>query len=289
MRDILDPTHWWVGTPDGTQVFGNKRPVAIDDTLVVVIDSGPVSVAVLANDFDPEGGPRTLISAVAALGTAVAEADNTVTYTPPAGISGFDTVVYEIADDQDQRQTGQIDVTIADIGFSLAIGTEADNTLSVTADPGAMTLTVTDPAEFSGSYPFDVGNLATGPVNLVLPGIAGALTEGTVLNAENGLWVYDSTAGTPLRSYQWRRGGADIAGQTGASYTVQSADLAPGVSLVETLTDSFGARSAESVALAGSGAFQPSDDALLLGWWDGADVAAVVLGHQSSRMRGLWQ
>ena len=85
MRDILDLQDRWLGTPVGFLQSGNKSPVAIDDTLSVAKDSGPTSVDVLANDWDPEGQPLTLVSASAALGTAVAELDNTVTYTPPVG------------------------------------------------------------------------------------------------------------------------------------------------------------------------------------------------------------
>lgn len=275
MRDILDIDDFWVGTPDGAQVFGNKAPFAIDDTFVVGVDSGPVSIDVLANDFDPEGQPLTLISAFAGLGTAVVEADNTVTYTPPTGISGFDSVVYEIADDVDQRQTGQINITIAEIGFSLAVDTETDNTLSVTADTGPVTIDVTQPSNLAGSYAFNTGDLSTGPANLVLPTISGALVAGNVLSVGPGLWVYDSATSAPVRSYQWRRGGVDIAGETSTSYTVQSADLSTGVSIVETATTAAGARSAQSASL-GSAAFTPSDDTQILRWWDAADTASIT-------------
>ncbi len=276
MRDILDPANFWVGTSDGAQVFVNKRPVAIHDTLVVGINSGPVTVNVLANDYDPEGSALTLVLAYAALGTAVAEADNTVTYTPPTDISGFDSVVYEIADDLDQRRTGQVNITITDIGFALAVTVEADNTLSVTADDGAITVTVTQPGSFAGSYGFNTTDLASGPVSLAKPGITGDLATGNTLTAVAGLWAYDDGSAAPARSYQWRRGGADIAGATGAAYSVQSADLGPGVTVVETASNFTGTRSAESDALSGSGAFAPTDDTQLIGWWDGADTGTIT-------------
>ena len=111
MQTIFDLTNRWIGASHLVLSSSNKHPVAVDDALTVSKDSGPVSVAVLTNDFDPEGQPLTLVTANAALGTAVAEADNTVTYTPPPGVSGFDTVVYEIADDQNQVRTAQINVT----------------------------------------------------------------------------------------------------------------------------------------------------------------------------------
>ena len=88
MRTIFDPDNLWLGPAPMAQLSNsNKLPVAIDDALSVLRDSGPVTVDVLANDFDPEGQPLSLVSASAALGTAVAEADDTVTYTPPPGIS----------------------------------------------------------------------------------------------------------------------------------------------------------------------------------------------------------
>ena len=276
MRDILDFADFWVGAPEGAQVFGDKAPIAIDDTVVVVVDGGPVSIDVLANDFDPEGGALTLISAFAGLGTAVAETDNTVTYTPPPGISGFDSVVYEIADVLDQRQTGQINITISEIGSSLTVDVEPDNTLSVTADTGPVTVDVTQPSSLAGSYTFDTSDLSTGPVNLAVPTLSGTFSVGNVVTVDPGLWAYDSQATAPTQSYQWRRGGVDISGATAASYTVQSADLGPGISVVETAANSTGTRSAQSATLGGSAAFVPSDDAQILRWWDAADTASIT-------------
>ena len=73
MRDILDPADIWVGTPGTVFLNTNKLPVAVDDALSVLMGSGPVSVDVLANDYDPEGRALSLVSATASLGTAVAE------------------------------------------------------------------------------------------------------------------------------------------------------------------------------------------------------------------------
>ena len=277
MRDILDPIDLWIGTPGRAQVFGNKAPVALDDTLIVERDSGPVSVDVLANDFDPEGGALTLTDAFAALGTAVAEPNNTVTYTPPAGISGFDTVVYEIADAEDQRRSGQINISITEPEQTLVIETLSNNTLSVAADPGPLTITVTAPATYSGTYPFDTGDLAAGPLALAPPTIEGTLNSGDVLIGVPGLWAHDTGAGAPTASYQWQRGGNDIPGATSLAYTVTGADLAPGLRLVETLTDGFGAQSATSAQLSGAGgSFLPDDDVALQGWFDAAETATIT-------------
>src|SRR6056297_1236525 len=123
---------------------GNVPPVAVNDPRTVLRGSGPVTLAVLGNDVDPEGQPLTLVSATAALGTAVAGTDGTVAYTPPQGEAAetvdFDTVVYEIEDVEGARATGEINVTIGDA--DIAIVSLPNNTLEVTAGPGPIDITI---------------------------------------------------------------------------------------------------------------------------------------------------
>ena len=271
MRDILDPADIWVGTPGTVFLNTNKLPVAVDDALSVLIDSGPVTVNVLANDFDPEGGALSLVSATAALGTAVAEVDDTVTYTPPPGLSGADTIVYEIEDDQGQRRSGQVKVTIT--GATRSIDVQPDNTLVVNAETGVIDITVSNPVDFAGSYQVDTADLTGGPVNLAPPVISGTGEAGQTLTAFPGLWIYDTGTGVPVQSWQWQRGGADIAGATATGHVVQPADVGLGLNVVETLSDSAGQRSAAS-AVIGTG-FTPGADTALLGWWDAADTATL--------------
>lgn len=271
MRDILDPVDRWIGIPGTESIFGNKPPVAVSDTVSVLKDSGAITIDVLANDFDPEGGAVTLISASAALGSAVAEANGTVTYTPPAGISGFDTVVYEIADPQDQRRNGQVNITITEPQLSIA--TLPDNTMVLSAETGALEVTITQPAEFAGTYQLNSADMATGPVNLVAPGISGTVAIDEVLTAEPGLWIYDTSAGLPVTSWQWRRAGSDISGQSGDTYTVQPGDSIQGLSVTQIETSPLGQRSANSASV--GSAFSPPDDAALRGWWDADDVATI--------------
>ena len=271
MKTIFDPTNRWIGGSPLVLAEGNKRPVAIDDAITVAKDGGPVTVAVLANDFDPESAPLTLISASAALGTAVAEADNTVTYTPPPGLAGFDTVVYTIADDLAQTTDGQINVTITEPQLSVVI--ETDNTMSVIAETGSIDLTVTEPAGFAGTTNFHTNDFNGGPVNLSPPTLSGTAEAGQVLTAAPGLWAYDTVEGAPAQSWQWQRGGADIAGETGTTYTVQAQDLGPGISVREIQSDTQGVRFADS-AVVGDG-FLPSVDTLLQGWWDATDAGTI--------------
>lgn len=272
MKTIFDPVNRWLSAAPLTLAAGNKRPVALDDTLDVLKDSAAVTVDVLANDFDPEGAPLTLVSASAALGTAVAEADDTVTYTPPPGISGFDTIVYEIADELDQRQTGQVNVTIREP--ELTIDVAPDNTLVVNAETGLIDITVTQPAEFAGTYQADTNDLTGGPINLVLPVVTGEVTDGETLSAADGLWIYDTGAGIPTQSWQWLRNGIDISGATAASYIAQAADEGQEISARETLSDAYGQRNATSATI--GGAFTPANDPSVIGWWDATDAGTIT-------------
>lgn len=274
MKDILDLADTWMGSPPGGfSSIGNKAPIARDDSLTIVKDSGAASVAVLANDVDPEGQPLTLVSATAALGTAMAESDDTVTYTPPPGLTGFDTVIYELADSEGLTRQGQINVTI--IEPQLSIDVSPENMLVVTAETGALEITVTDPAALAGTWKIDTGDLLGGPINLVPPVIGGLLAEGEVLTATSGLWLYDTGSGQPVQGWQWRRGGTPIPGGTGMTHTVTAADVSGGgVTVGQTLTDGFGQREALS-ATVGVG-FQPGDDPDLIGWWDADDAGTLT-------------
>jgi large repetitive protein len=100
-----------------TQTFSwtviNPAPVAVNDaTLVVDEDIAGTTVNVLANDSDPDGDPLTVISASAANGAVVINANGTFTYTPGPGFNGTDTITYSISDGQGGTATATIPVTI---------------------------------------------------------------------------------------------------------------------------------------------------------------------------------
>ena len=184
---------------------------------------------------------------------------------------GFDTIIYDIEDDQGQRRSGQVNVTITDP--TLSIDVQPDNTLVVNAETGVIDITVTTPVDFAGTYHVDTADLTGGPVNLAPPVISGTGEVGQTLIASSGLWIYDTGAGVPVQSWQWQSDGADIAGATTASYIVQPADVGQGLNIAETLNDSAGQRTAFS-AMIGSG-FTPGSDTALLGWWDATDMTTI--------------
>ena len=280
MRNILIADEDWLVWPSRFRRVSqqNSSPVAIDDALTVFRGQGPIVVAVLDNDIDPDGDPLTLVSASAALGTATANPNGTVTYAAPqgtpAGSVQFDTVVYEIADTSDARNTGQINVTITEP--ILSVDPAPGNTLTVTSAPEAIEIVVTEPADFAGTYQVDPLDLLIGPVNLVPPLIEGSAAVGQSLSVRHGLWIHDLAAEPVSQSWQWRRAGADIPGATGTSYVMQATDEGQGITAVESWTDAYGARSATSAAV--SEAFTPVADLGLIGWWDADDAATISIG-----------
>jgi hypothetical protein len=68
-----------------------------------------------------------------------------------------------------------------------------------------------------------------GPVNTVLPSITAAdYNVGTEATVTPGTW-----SGSPVLTYQWRRNGSDISGETGLTYTFVDADFGLTVDVIE--------------------------------------------------------
>lgn len=272
MRDLLDPENIWIGTP-GRALSGIKKPVAATDSLTISSDSGPVLVDVLANDVDYAGGGLTIVSANAALGTAWIESGQ-VAYQPIAGLTVQDTVVYTIEDTNGGQNSGQIDVTVNAPPIQVTV--TGDSRLEVTSDIGSVDVTVTAPAEFAATSTIIVSDFLGGPVNMALPAISGTHAEGQTLNANSGLWAYDVANGSPTRSLQWRDASGDIAGATGETLSLDAALASEEITVVETLSDSAGTRSAETAVSVPS--LSPENDVALIGWWDASDPTTISGG-----------
>lgn len=92
--------------------FANQAPVARPDTATTVADQ-PVTVDVLANDFDPDGDPIEVISVTQVSG-APAEAeinsDGTITFTISATCSGRNYFRYTISDPFGATDTAVVSV-----------------------------------------------------------------------------------------------------------------------------------------------------------------------------------
>jgi hypothetical protein len=76
----------------------NSAPVAVNDNFIVQANSSNNTLAILANDSDPDGDTLTITNiSNPTNGTAIISGNN-VTYTPKAGFSGQDTFIYTISD-----------------------------------------------------------------------------------------------------------------------------------------------------------------------------------------------
>ena len=126
-------------------------PVAVDDSAATTPDT-PVTIDLLANDFDPDGD--TLL--IAALGTAsdgslVDNGDGTVTYTPALGFTGTDTFSYTVSDG---ALTDTATVTVDVTEQSTEVRYDSIDTPKPLADaspkgtPGVTTSTITPDGTF---------------------------------------------------------------------------------------------------------------------------------------------
>lgn len=84
------------------------------------------------------------------------------------------------------------------------------------------------------------------PSSLAVPTITGSAIVGQTLQASPGTW----NGGPTSFAYQWYRGATAIAGATGTTYVVQTADIGSALSVFVTANNAAGTASAQSVATA---------------------------------------
>jgi hypothetical protein len=91
----------------------NEAPVAVDDSASTVKNT-PVTIAVLANDSDPDGNPLTVASTTAPTrGTAtILSGGTSVRYTPRNGFVGTDAFTYTASDGRGGEATATVTVTV---------------------------------------------------------------------------------------------------------------------------------------------------------------------------------
>lgn len=96
----------------------NQPPTAANDAATTPEDTA-VSIEVLGNDTDSDGtldATSVVIETVPNSGTALAQSDGTVTYTPAPNASGTVTFTYSVADDQGLRSApAQVTVNVTPV------------------------------------------------------------------------------------------------------------------------------------------------------------------------------
>lgn len=96
-------------------------------------------------------------------------------------------------------------------------------------------------ATFSAAGPLAFTAEAGAPANSLLPSIAGIAQVGQTLTANVGGW-----SGSPVFTYQWKKGGVNIAGATSKTYVPVVGDIGATITVTVTGTNSSGNASATS-------------------------------------------
>ncbi len=118
----------WSWTEGAPFTGANQAPAAVDD-LAATAEEVAATIAVLGNDSDADGDALTLASVSSpAHGTAIANADGTISYTPAANYSGADSFSYTINDGQGGSATAAVSVTVTDVNDAPVAADDAAST-----------------------------------------------------------------------------------------------------------------------------------------------------------------
>jgi uncharacterized repeat protein (TIGR01451 family) len=156
----------------------NTAPVARPDSVTTGTDTA-VTIAVLANDDDPNGPPIALdVVGDGGHGAVIDNHDGTVTYTPATGFYGSDAFVYSIRDPAGLTASAIVTVTVRN-----ADPVAVDDTFRVRADvPTRLDLLANDRDPNTGQH------LSVASV--------GTVAKGTVVLAADGTVTYRASAGS---------------------------------------------------------------------------------------------
>jgi len=103
----------------------NDNPVAADDSAVTNEDTA-VTITVLSNDSDIDGDVLSVASVSGAVnGTAIVNADNTITYTPNADFNGSETLTYVVSDGNGGTDTASIAATVNPVNDAPVAGNDS--------------------------------------------------------------------------------------------------------------------------------------------------------------------
>ena len=89
----------------------DRAPVAVDDAATTAFAT-PVTIAVLANDSDPDGDTLTITAVTPPANGSATISGNAIVYTPAAGFSGVDRFTYTIGDGRGGTATANVAVTV---------------------------------------------------------------------------------------------------------------------------------------------------------------------------------
>jgi VCBS repeat-containing protein len=192
----------------------NDAPIAVDDTATTPEDTAVV-LNLVANDSDVDSSTLSVVSLSAPLhGSAVLNADGTVTYTPDANYFGTDTFTYRINDGLlDSENTGIVTVVVGPVNNPPVA---VDDTATTPEDTAVVLNLVANDS--------DVDSSTLSVVSLSAP-----LHGSAVLNAD-GTVTYTPDAnyfGTDSFTYRTNDGQADSANVATVSISITPVNDAP--------------------------------------------------------------
>ncbi len=147
----------------------NRPPAAVDDVVHTDIDTS-VTIAVLANDSDPDGDMLAVESVGAATyGVAAILADGSILYTPPSGPIGSDSFTYTLTDGRGGTDTGTVVVAVGPVATTTTLA--ASPGLSIFGETVTLTATVARsiplPNAMGGTVTFKDGATVLDTVDVV--------------------------------------------------------------------------------------------------------------------------
>ena len=136
----------------------NHPPVAFAD-IASTQQNTPVSIAVLANDSDPDGDLLTVtVSTPPTHGTAVVNGNGTVTYTPASGFAGADGFTYAISDGFGGTASAGVTITVTNVNDPPTVTLNASPRTGTAPLTVTFTAAATDPDNDTLTYTWDFGD-----------------------------------------------------------------------------------------------------------------------------------
>lgn len=122
----------------------NDPPIASNDSAVTSEDT-PVTINVLANDVDPDGDPLNVHAASLTQplnGTAVLNADSTITYTPTPDFFGSDSFSYRVTDGAALSNVAAVNVTVNEVNDAPTVSVVLADGITSCAPDGSASGTI---------------------------------------------------------------------------------------------------------------------------------------------------
>jgi VCBS repeat-containing protein len=192
----------------------NDAPIAVDDTATTPEDTAVV-LNLVANDSDVDSSTLSIVSLSAPLhGSAVLNADGTVTYTPDANYFGTDSFTYRSNDGQtDSANVATVSITITPVN-------DAPIAVDDTATTPEDTLVVLD--LLANDSDADSSTLSVVSLSAPLHGSAVLNADGTVSYTPDANYF-----GTDSFTYRTNDGQTDSANVATVSITITPLNDAP--------------------------------------------------------------